>query len=77
MTPISDSFSNLPFYFSYLVRIWRDTPSTPWRASARSVQSGETVRFSTLEALYEFLDAQTVADRYAQSPAANEAPFDS
>jgi hypothetical protein len=46
-------------YHAYLVRLWQDHPSSPWRASAQSVQSGEVVRFATLEALWQFLERAT------------------
>ena len=46
-------------YCAYLVRLWQDSPYTPWRASAQSVQSGETVRFADIEQLFAFLGAQT------------------
>lgn len=46
-------------YCAYLVRLWQDSPYTPWRASAQSVQSGETVRFADMEQLFAFLQAQT------------------
>jgi hypothetical protein len=49
----------LPGYCAYLVRLWQDSPYTPWRASAQSVQSGETVRFADVEQLFAFLGAQT------------------
>lgn len=46
-------------YCAYLIRLWQDSPYTPWRASAQSVQSGETVRFADLAQLFAFLQAQT------------------
>ncbi len=46
-------------YHSYLVRIWREEPEMPWRASAQCVQTGETHRFATVEALFAFLTEQT------------------
>lgn len=63
----NNAFPNLPVYSAYLVRLWRDTPSTPWRASAQSVQSGETVRFGSLQALFAFLDAQTASGLYTNA----------
>ena len=45
-------------YCAYLVRLWQDSPYTPWRASAQSVQSGETVRFADIEQLFAFLRTQ-------------------
>lgn len=46
-------------YCAYLVRFWQDNPHDGWRASAQSVQRGETVRFADLEQLFAFLRAQT------------------
>jgi hypothetical protein len=66
-----------PFYRAYLVRLWQETPDASWRASAQSVQSGETVRFGSLQALYDFLDAQTGGGGHAQRPpAADDTPTD-
>ncbi|RIK44387.1 MAG: hypothetical protein DCC55_02800 [Chloroflexi bacterium] len=45
-----------PNYRAYLVRLWRDEAQEPWRASAQSVQSGELIRFATLEELFAFLE---------------------
>ncbi len=42
-----------------MVRLWQDSPYMAWRASAQSVQSGETVRFANVEQLFAFLQAQT------------------
>ncbi|MBV7333693.1 hypothetical protein KFU94_36760 [Chloroflexi bacterium TSY] len=47
-------------YRAYLVRLWQDEPDKPWRASAQSVQSGEVVRFASLQALFAFLETETV-----------------
>jgi len=46
-------------YNAYLVRLWQDTPDTPWRASVQSVQSGKIVRFGSLYALFAFLKTET------------------
>lgn len=42
-------------YHSFLVRLWQDGAAEPWRASAHCVQTGETHRFATVEALFAFL----------------------
>ena len=49
-------------YHAYLIRLWQDQPSSPWRASAQSVQSGEVVRFASIDALYAFLRVKTGAE---------------
>ncbi len=67
MTTRSDSNQSNPLsYSAYLVRMWQDTPGNPWRASAQSVQSGETMRFSSLQALFEYLGAQTTGSLCAR-----------
>lgn len=61
MTTRSDNARANPFfYYAYLIRLWRDTSGADWRASAQSVHSGEIVRFGSLQALFEFLEEQTV-----------------
>lgn len=66
-----------PLYCAYLVRLWRETPDATWRASAQSVQNGETVRFGSLRALYAFLDAETSDDHWHTPPAGDDTPTDS
>jgi hypothetical protein len=46
-------------YHSFMVRLWQDELQMPWRASAQSVQTGETICFADLENLFAFLQAQT------------------
>ena len=48
-------------YLSYLLRLWResDREVPVWRASLRSSRTGETVGFSSLKELFEFLQGQT------------------
>lgn len=42
-------------YQVYLVRLWQERPGGPWRALAKDSQSGDEVRFATLEQLCLFL----------------------
>lgn len=49
-------------YTAYLVRMWQRSPEVPWIASAQSAESGEVVRFASLDALFSFL-ALATADR--------------
>lgn len=49
-------------YQSYLVRLWREQSQPRWRASLRSVQSGEERHFAHLEQLFVFLFAQIADD---------------
>lgn len=55
----AETGQTLTGYCAYLVRLWQDSPYTPWRAAAQSVQSGETVRFADVEQLFAFLRTQT------------------
>jgi hypothetical protein len=48
-------------YRSYLLRLWRDHPGAPWRATLIDVVQPEEQRhFAALEALFVFLATQTV-----------------
>jgi hypothetical protein len=44
---------------AYLVRLWRDSPQEPWRASAKEVANGRERFFASPENLFLFLYAQT------------------
>ncbi|MCP4540939.1 MAG: hypothetical protein GY832_27710 [Chloroflexi bacterium] len=48
-------------YLSYLLRLWQtsDGGEQIWRASVQSVGTGERYGFSSLEDLFDFLQAQT------------------
>jgi hypothetical protein len=48
-------------YLSYLLRLWQagSAGGKVWRASLESVQSGERLAFAGLEALFEYLRAET------------------
>ena len=50
-----------PGYVAYLLRLWQaqDVEGLCWRASLQDVRSGERQGFASLEALFEFLRAQT------------------
>ncbi len=45
-------------YLSYLLRLWRDSETGPWRASLESTGHAEIKTFPSLEALFAFLKAQ-------------------
>ena len=63
MNPPSETPELLTGYCAYLVRLWQDSPHAGWRASAQSVQTGATVRFVDLDALFVFLRTQTTTRR--------------
>lgn len=54
---------NQPRYLSCLLRLWQtdDDGEQIWRASLESPGSGERQGFASLEALFEFLRAQTAS----------------
>lgn len=43
-------------YQSYLLRIWRENDSLPWRAQVENPSTNETHGFPTLKALLVFLE---------------------
>ncbi len=49
-------------YQAYLVRIWRSSVESPWRASVQHAPSGEQIRFANMEDLLMFLYEQTNGD---------------
>ena len=55
-------------YKAFLVRMWQDTPDSPWRASAQSVLTGEVVRFATFAALLSYLRGHTASHESAADP---------
>ncbi|NJM40209.1 MAG: hypothetical protein HC853_05320 [Anaerolineae bacterium] len=68
-------------YHSFLVRLWRQAPDAPWRASAQSVQSGQARHFADMNALFQFLGSQVsfaLPDKQAETKSAiqTEAPND-
>ncbi len=56
-----DPSSQPAHYHSYLVRLWCEQSPPQWRASLRSIQTGEERRFAHVEQLFIFLYAQTTA----------------
>ncbi len=62
LTSPSD-LSQTDTYQAYLIRMWRSSPDTSWRASAQHTQSGETVFFADLERLFRFLHDQSVESK--------------
>ncbi len=67
----SDSHSQPVSYCSYLVRLWREQPGTAWRAAAQNVQTGEIVRFASIESLCRYLTdhaSERCDDEWAEYP---------
>ncbi|MFN8496887.1 MAG: hypothetical protein U0641_03460 [Anaerolineae bacterium] len=51
----SDHLQSPARYHSFLVRLWQDGAGGPWRASAHCVQTGDTLRFASVEAMFAYL----------------------
>ena len=45
-------------YQAYLLRLWQETPQSPWRASLQFVATGERRNFADVESLLAFLRSQ-------------------
>jgi len=45
-------------YQSYLLRLWQESPETPWRAMLKCSVSGEELVFADLDKMLAFLRAQ-------------------
>jgi hypothetical protein len=59
-------------YCSYLLRMWRDGATAPWRASLEAPGHAATQTFPNLEALFAFLRAQTSEDLALLAQLANQ-----
>jgi hypothetical protein len=57
--PMEESSPRDERYHAYLVRLWQDGPSRPWRAFVRDCATDEERRFATIEELFLFLHRQT------------------
>lgn len=66
--PSPTAAPRLAGYCAYLVRLWQDSPQSPWRASVQSVQSSDTIRFADVEQLLAFLRAQTTQPSVGPPP---------
>ena len=42
-------------YVAFMVRMWRDSARSQWRASAQSVHTGEVVRFASVPMMLHYL----------------------
>ena len=51
--------SNSGNYFAYMLRLWRDDEHSPWRVMLENPHTGQSLGFSSMTALYAFLDGQT------------------
>lgn len=55
-------------YHAYLVRLWRDDGSAPWRIRVQDAQGDRAYLFATVEELTHFLSQITGDDRLAVPP---------
>jgi hypothetical protein len=58
MQPVQSPNSNQLIQADYhagLLRLWRDGPGGPWRASLQDAESGERLGFANLEQLFAYL----------------------
>ncbi len=49
-------------YQSYLLRLWRDSPHSPWRASLQSTTTEQIHQFANVAQMWAFLMAQLELD---------------
>lgn len=49
-------------YQAYLIRLWQEDPTGPWRVALRHVLTNEELHFASLEKLFVYLLAQTHND---------------
>jgi hypothetical protein len=48
-------------YHAYLLRLWREDASAPWRASLQEAHAGQLVNFASVAQLIAFIEEQTRA----------------
>ena len=49
-------------YLAFLLRLWREDESTPWRAQVVDPRTGERQAFADLSKLFDFLRDRTEPD---------------
>jgi len=54
-------------YHSYLLRLWRDDDTSPWRVQLEDPHTGERRGFSSVEKMIAFLDSQLVPPKVDNS----------
>jgi hypothetical protein len=59
-------------YQSYLVRFWRDSPQTAWRATAQSTADGNKYHFTDVAELVNFLIIRLANESPATESLVNE-----
>jgi len=46
-------------YLAYLLRLWRDNETAPWRATVEDARTGKSRSFANLKVLVAFLEKRT------------------
>jgi hypothetical protein len=63
MNPTSDKAA----YQSFLVRLWRDSPESGWRASLEDIATGQRLLFASPDLLAAYLLEQAVGPTTASA----------
>lgn len=61
-----------PIYLSYLLRLWRNDATAPWRASVEDARTHEQHAFAEPERLFAFLREQMQAADLEESDPTNQ-----
>lgn len=57
--PFGENLMDKRQYVAYLLRLWRENPNTPWRATLENPTTAERISFAELSNLISFLEEQT------------------
>lgn len=57
-----------PGYLAYLIRLWKDRPTSPWRASIENPHTGERASFAELPSLFQYLEQRTAESSDPAAP---------
>ena len=59
-------------YFSYLLRLWREGDTAPWRASLEDPHTGERRNFARVQDLFKAIEEET--SKQVDKEASNDDP---
>lgn len=71
---LSDHQPSKGAYRSFLVRLWQSHTAGAWHVSVQSVQTGTTLHFADLNALFAFLGRETADGQTADAIGTGSAP---
>jgi hypothetical protein len=54
---------NTADYQSFLLRVWREDNLSGWRALIEDPHTGQSIGFSSMKLLFEFLEQRTSGDK--------------